>query len=387
MENPEHSGKLKFIRQTSGFRFPIVEQKETTVVFEIKFFMNHPQIIIVGQGLAGTLLSFILHEHRINHRVIVHPDQPSASQVAAGMYNPLVFKRITKSWKADLLLPVMHQVYERMEILLDRKLNFPLPLARLIRSNEKPVWETRIESQLIQSYFNGFYPSTLINGINPEFEIALISQSGWVNLEELIKRYRDFLRERNLLIECEFNHSDLILHRNKVVWKNLEAKTLVFCEGAYATQNPFFTEVPFYLSKGDVLTVEIEGLNSNYIINKDVFILPKPDNRFIIGSNYVHDQTHWDPTEESKQFILTKIRKITHLPINILEHRSGIRPTIKDRKPVLGRHQHHKSLAIFNGLGTKGVMLAPYYALQMVRLLTEPLFELPDDVSLARFSK
>jgi len=348
--------------------------------------MEHHRFIIVGQGLAGTLLSFFLLEQQIEHVVIAHPNQPSASQVAAGMYNPLVFKRITKSWKADLLLPFMHQVYERFEKLLQKKFTYPLPIARLIHPDEKKLWESRIESQQIQSYFQGFYHSLLIADLNPEYEIALISQSGWVNVPELIEAYHQFLSEKQMLIESELNYSDLIIQPHSVTWQNLQAEGLIFCEGAYAVSNPYFPNLPFYLTKGDVLRVGINGLSPEYIINKDIFILPKTHNQFIIGSNYVHGQTNWNPSEESKEFVLKKVKDITQLPIKILEHTSGIRPTVKDRRPILGKHPQFQALAIFNGLGTKGVMLAPYYANQMVRFLTEPGFSLPDEIALSRFN-
>lgn len=52
--------------------------------------------IIVGQGLAGTLLAYQMHKNNIPFKIIVDPIQKSASEIAAGLINPLVFKRLTK---------------------------------------------------------------------------------------------------------------------------------------------------------------------------------------------------------------------------------------------------------------------------------------------------
>jgi glycine/D-amino acid oxidase-like deaminating enzyme len=82
---------------------------------------------------------------------------------------------------------------------------------------------------------------------------------------------------------------------------------------------------------------------------------------------------------------LKKAQNLIYLPIELINHAVGIRPTVKDRRPVLGLHPTLNSIAFFNGLGTKGVMLAPYFANEMVNLLENESYHLPKEVDLNRF--
>jgi glycine/D-amino acid oxidase-like deaminating enzyme len=45
-----------------------------------------------------------------------------------------------------------------------------------------------------------------------------------------------------------------------------------------------------------------------------------------------------------------------------MEHFAGVRPTVKDRRPLVGTHAEYSAIHILNGLGTRGVMLGPSMA-------------------------
>jgi glycine/D-amino acid oxidase-like deaminating enzyme len=51
--------------------------------------------------------------------------------------------------------------------------------------------------------------------------------------------------------------------------------------------------------------------------------------------------------------------------VKILKHKAGLRPATFDRKPFIGFHDKHKNVAIFNGFGSKGVSLIPYFAMNL----------------------
>lgn len=348
--------------------------------------MQKIPLLIVGQGLAGTLLSFELQKRDIDHRVI--SDQKSgASHVAAGMVNPLVFKRITKSWMADTLLPVMRNTYLELEQVLKTKLWYDKPIAKLINPDEKDWWNQRLESQQLHAYFDSFLPSNSISGIDSHFDLAILKQTGFVDLPEMLNTYTDYLLQKQQLISEPFNYSDIKLHQGNVLWNSYQADYLVFCEGAQAIENPWLPDSVFYLTKGDVLLVHIPGLSEEYILNKDVFVLPKGNQRFLIGSTYEHQFADNQPQQENADLLLKKARKFLNLPIQLEAHYAGIRPTVKDRRPLLGYHPQYIQLAFFNGLGTKGVMLGPYFAKQMAELLIQPDYAVLPDVALKRFFK
>src|SRR5438105_4929303 len=71
--------------------------------------------LIVGRGLAASCLMHAFHRNNLTFQVIGDPSLSSCSRVAAGIYNPIVFKRLTKSWMADELIPALQQFYSECE--------------------------------------------------------------------------------------------------------------------------------------------------------------------------------------------------------------------------------------------------------------------------------
>jgi len=341
--------------------------------------------IVVGQGLAGTILSFQLFKRGITHVVVGSNRFGTSSEVAAGMFNPLVFKRITKSWMVDELYPVMHSVYKELENLLDQKFVHSLPIAKLISPHEKDWWNERVTSQHLESYFKGFLPSGELPGIKSAFEIAHVTQSGYADLSLLLSAYRKWLIEHDAFLNEEFNYNDLSIDNGMVAWNGIKAEKIIFCEGAAAKKNPFFSEVKFYLTKGEVLEVEIGGLTQEFIINKDVFLLPIGNRRYRLGSTYDHNDLSWRPNSQAAEKLLGKAEALIDCKITLIDHKAGVRPTISDRRPVLGRHPKYSNVYIFNGLGTKGVMLAPYFSGQMVELMENEAFDVHKEVNVGRF--
>lgn len=92
------------------------------------------------------------------------------------------------------------------------------------------------------------------------------------------------------------------------------------------------------------------------------------------------------PTEEGRAELIVRIKEILKCDFEIISHFAGVRPTVKDRKPLLGAHETHKNLFILNGLGTRGVMLGPYSA-RMLYQFCEDGSEIPTNYSINRFRK
>jgi glycine/D-amino acid oxidase-like deaminating enzyme len=348
--------------------------------------MKETEVLIVGQGLAGTLLSHELNKLQIDHRVISN-QQPGASHIAAGMYNPLVFKRLTKSWMVDDLLPPMLQTYRELEALLQISLLQQLAIAKVLAPDQKDWWLERINNQELHNYFDRFISSSEIPGLTENLTLALIKNSGYINSLTLLQHYQLYLEDRKQLIIDDFKYHALELKNDVVIYKDLKAQKIVFCEGAAAQNNPWLPEGIFYPAKGDVLEVFIETLDTNYIINKDIFILPKGNHRFVVGSTYIHQFSDTRPDPENAQMLLRKAQKLVKSPVLLIKHQAGVRPTVKDRRPVLGFSQQNPAIAFFNGLGTKGVMTGPYFAKIMAQALSDGSTTIDSEVSVKRFYK
>ena len=70
--------------------------------------------------------------------------------------------------------------------------------------------------------------------------------------------------------------------------------------------------------------------------------------------------------------MVEKLKKVIDVPYKIIGQAAGIRPAVKDRRPLVGIHKTHKNLAVLNGLGTRGVMIAP--------TLAKELFQVPSNL-------
>ncbi|MFA9392750.1 MAG: NAD(P)/FAD-dependent oxidoreductase [Prolixibacteraceae bacterium] len=322
--------------------------------------------LIVGGGLAGSVLAYQLLRRGIDC-VVIDGSMHKASAVAAGMYNPMVFRRLVKSWMVDELLPYFNQFYSQLEKELSISFFHPMSFYKLMGEQEVKFWVERAKMQETKPYLNpeiqfpyGF------EAIHHPFGMAQVFEAGWVNLGKMLGQLHQQFKEKGALINEAFNYSELNLLQDGVNYKNWQAKRIVFCEGSYASYNPMFSYIPFKPTKGEVITVFCKGLQLETIINKNGFILPLGNDVYKVGATYEWKDLTAEPTASGKNQLEEKLRTMLKLPYEIIKHEAGIRPTINDRRPVLGAHPVHKNVFIFNGLGTKGVMLAPYFSNQLM---------------------
>jgi len=346
--------------------------------------------IIAGCGLAGTVLAQTLMRQGRPVMIIDDPGLSSASKIAAGVYNPIVFKRLVKSWRADELIPVMDDFYNEAEKVLDERFYFKKQIVKLFTDeNEKTFWLKKTAEDAGNYLSKEIHDDFLPGVVYAPLGAAEVKNAGNLDTKKFLDVFRNFFREKDSLIEEKFDYEQLIREENSVSYKNIKAKKIIFCEGYRAIENPFFKELPFKLTKGEILTIKLPDdveIPLNKVINKGVFILPLGDNTFKAGATYEWNELNEEPTEKGKNELLEKFRKVIKVPFEVLEHRAGIRPTVNDRRPLLGFHPEHPSIAIFNGMGTKGVMLAPYFAKHFAEVL-ENKATLDPEVDIRRFGK
>ncbi|WP_300665515.1 FAD-dependent oxidoreductase, partial [Fluviicola sp.] len=118
--------------------------------------------------------------------------------------------------------------------------------------------------------------------------------------------------------------------------------------------------------KGELLVIQSDTIYSAESLNRKCFLLPLGNGQFKVGSTYVWNTDNTDPTEEGKQTISENLRSITTESYEITEHRAGVRPTVLDRRPLVGKHPEFPKMVIANGLGTKGFMLAPLVTHELI---------------------
>ena len=298
----------------------------------------------------------------------------SASLIAGGIYNPVVFKRKLKSWKADDLIPALIEAYNEMDSQLKiTSLNHQFPILKPITTEDDLVeWKQVLNEGRLTPYIDSIEMGAPKGPFKEGFVAhTTIKNGGFLRIEKAILAYRDYLKKNGLFVQQAFDYSSLRITDSGVEYKNLSADRIIFSEGRFISENPFFGWVPFKPTKGQILTVKTDGsLTADRIYNQQFLLFPTEQRDvFKLGATYEWDVLDEIPTKASTEELLAKAEKVLNVKLQVLEEKAAIRPTVVDRRPVIGVHPKYENLFLFNGMGTKGVMIAPYFAKQLVNFI------------------
>lgn len=335
--------------------------------------------IVVGQGLAGTWVAYQFLKQGKTVFVVDQPKPNSSSRVAAGIYNPLTGPRMVKTWMADEIFPFLETSYEELETFLQVSILHKKPIFRPFDSiAEQTEWFAKSAEPSYRSFVGAIGSQEKFTRYYVAPHGGLLAHlSGYVDTVSLLTAFSSYLRQQDVLSEEVFQYEHVEIGEKGVHYNGIEANCVVFCQGTGNFQNPFFSYLPLNGTKGQVLDVAIPGYTLDDIVNKGVFILPKEGFQ-MIGSNYEWTFDDDQPSLIGKEEIETKLSKLLHVPYEIKGQRAGVRPTVKDHRLLLGRHPVFPQLTIFNGLGTKGVSLAPYFSHHFVTCLLENRSFMPE---------
>lgn len=348
--------------------------------------VNNVDYLIVGQGIAGSCLAFELLKEGKSIVVVDQCNETAASAVGAGVMNPLVFRYITQSWKADVYFEKAKAYYQSIEKYFDRKLLFSLPVLRLLAESENLRWTEKSRQTNISTWTNGeiCFP---LDSEHIEYPHGAISvKAARADMALFTHLVKNFLLENKAYFQGNYDTTLPVQKETGMAFGGITARNIVFCEGYQAKDNPLFNFVPFRPVKGELLTLRIPGLEARHIINRDIFILPLGEQLFRVGSNYDWDDLTLLPTEKVRISLLEKLELFMKLPYKVVAHHAGIRPSAADRRPVIGRHPAYENIFILNGLGAKGAMLAPVMARQLANLLLYDL-QVDRELDVGRFWK
>ncbi|MCF6294875.1 MAG: FAD-binding oxidoreductase [Flavobacteriaceae bacterium] len=347
--------------------------------------MKKVDYIVVGSGLAGILFCEILKQHDKSFVVFDNESQHS-STVAGGMYNPVILKRFTKVWKAKEQLDLALPMYHALERSLNTKLDYKISVYRLFASvEEQNNWFEACDRPNLSEFLSAKIEHSTNTAIDSKYGLGKVLQTGQIDTTSLIEKYRDDLETKGQFIKETFNYSDLISNPTHVIYKNHEASKVVFAEGFGLTKNPFFNYLPLKPAKGELLTIYAPDLKIDFILKSSVFIMPLGKDLYIVGATYNWEDTTHNITVKAKEELLNKLERFMLCDYKVVDQVAGIRPTVKDRRPLVGQHHQHKNMFVLNGLGTRGVMTAPYVAKQLFSFI-EKGKPLEKEINISRFS-
>lgn len=342
--------------------------------------------IIVGQGLCGTWLSYYLEKAGASFVIIDKSEQLTASRAASGIINPVTGRRIVTTWMIDELMPHAWNAYNEYGQLLGISCIEQKAIADFFATPQmRLAFAERLEKDAtylsLPSNENDWH-----EWLQYDFGYGLITPAFLIDIRKLLDARRGSLQRMGRLLEEKFDFNTLETTGTTVRYKDLHAQRIIFCDGAAGIHNPFFPNLPFGLNKGEAMLVRIPGLPATHILKKGYNLVPWAEDVFWLGSTYLWEFDNADPTEGFRQFAGNWLKATVKLPFELLDHWAAVRPATLERKPFVGRHPNHPSVAIFNGMGTKGCSLAPYFAQQLAGNLLNETPILPE-ASVQRFQR
>ncbi|MFN8237674.1 MAG: FAD-dependent oxidoreductase [Chitinophagales bacterium] len=339
--------------------------------------------IIVGQGIAGSMVAHFLLQDNRKILVIDELNLHSSSNIAAGVINPITGRRMVKSWMIDELLPFAKSTYRFLEKELNVSFFFEMEITKLFSSkDDERIWRSKQNNAEYQKYLGEIIDIT-DPSLQAPFQAGVIHQACWMDVPLFVQSFRNRLKMNRQLLEERFDLQQLKMD-SRIHYKELTASGIIFCEGYQASLNPWFDFIPFTVAKGEHLVIHSDKLNLKNVLNKNVFVIPKGNNNYNVGSTFSWDDLTDKVTENGRKELKDKLNKMIKCDYEIIEERAAVRPTIKDRRPVIGRHPVYENVYIFNGLGTKGVSLSPYFSNHFVQYLAGNVHILPE-ISVNRF--
>ncbi|MFM6915798.1 MAG: NAD(P)/FAD-dependent oxidoreductase [Aquirufa sp.] len=291
--------------------------------------------IIVGQGLAGTILAHHFLEAAIPFEIWDSPATHfNSSQAAGGIFNPVTGRKLEQTWLADELFPYLFDFYPRLEETLEMRFFYPMPLFRPFANEEMKNWLEARKDQIHHDYLR--WESTGV----------WVKQAGWVDVPSLLRASRAYFAAKGLLKEMEYTGNQAI-----------------FCEGFHGQQNPLWSRLPFLPAKGELMEIRTDEPSEDYILNKNGFVVPLGSTHFKVGATYGWKEFTNETTPEALVELTNKLATMGVNEFELIQQKTGIRPATQDRRPFVGFHSQEEA-GIFNGFGSKGVSLSPYFAKQ-----------------------
>jgi glycine/D-amino acid oxidase-like deaminating enzyme len=326
-------------------------------------------ILIIGQGISGTFLSWYLQQEGFSFLVIDQPQSNTASKVAAGVINPVTGRRIVKTWMIDEVLPFALNAYQQLGeaigVTAIEQKNvidfFPTPQMKLAFDKRFAEDQQYLSQPADENNFRPWFQY--------DFGYGEIQPAYLVNLPGILPAYRQRLTDQQQLREEWFDHEQLQLSDQQIQYKDITATYILFADGISSAQSPYFDKLPFAGNKGEAIWLEIPGLPNTHVFKRGFSLIPWSGDIFWLGSTYLWEFDNVDPTPGFRQFAETWLKQTVKLPYKLLDHKAAVRPATLERRPFVGFHPLYPQVGIFNGMGTKGCSLGPFFAQQLAKHL------------------
>ncbi|WP_417885017.1 NAD(P)/FAD-dependent oxidoreductase [Zunongwangia sp.] len=342
--------------------------------------------IVVGFGLSGLCIAEQL-EKKERSFLVFEDNSLTSSKVAGGIYNPVILKRFTLAWEADKQLKYAIPFYKALEEKFSTAFLQSFSIHRRFHSvEEQNQWFEATDKPRLTPFLSPQLVKDLNSNIKNEFSFGKVQQTGALATEKLIDTYASYLQEKKQLEYSSFDYNQLELLENSVIYKGIEAKNIIFCDGFNITKNPYFDYLPIRGNKGEYIIIKSPQLQLKQAVKSSVFIIPLGNDLYKIGATYNHQDKTQNPTQNAKEKLEKQLSEVVKCDFEVVDQVAGIRPATKDRRPMLGKHPKHNSLFVCNGFGSRGVLIAPLISEQLLNFIEEDI-PLSPEIDIDRFTK
>jgi glycine oxidase len=346
--------------------------------------MKKVDYIVVGLGIAGVSCCEHLRRRGQDFIVIDHPYQ-SATKTAGGVVNPVVLKRFTAAWNANEFLEYATSFYHALEKHISSKIINEIDILRMFSSfEEQNQWLVASDKRDLSTFLSAEIYQDQTASWNNNFGYGKVNFGFQIDTDQLLKNVSIHLSSHHQYRNEIFNYDDLVIAKDEVRYKDLSARKIIFSEGASVIHNPFFPKEAILPKKGEYITIHAPELQLHSVLKGPFFVIPLNKDHFKVGATFAHGDDTREVTEKGRSQLVSALQKMLKVPFEVVEQEAGFRPTVKDRKPIVGNLPNHQNVYFFNGLGTRGLLMAPLMA-NLLLAYSEDKIKLPDEINLNRF--
>ncbi|QSS97703.1 NAD(P)/FAD-dependent oxidoreductase [Psychroflexus sp. ALD_RP9] len=338
--------------------------------------MTHKDVLIIGFGIAGASIAHRLNRYGKSFDIVSNNSQ-QATRVAGGVLNPIVLKRYKKAWKANEFYSSAVKFYADIESKLDTSFIKQPNLFKLLQTPQDcNDFISATEQPYISNFLTGIKPPSHSVLSTSVIKLGEVNHIYTLDLNTFLDGSISYFNDS--FYSNDFNYNNLKVEDSLISYQSKSYQYVIFCEGYGVNHNPYFNYLPIYGNKGEYLIIHSKELNSNHSIYKSkFFLIPLGKHLYKFGANYQRHDLNNEPTEATRHELSKAFEKMFSVNYEIVSQLAGIRPTVKDRRPILGRHPKHSQLLIFNGNGSRGVLASPYLSKNLVQHIfnNQPILE------------
>ena len=339
--------------------------------------------IVVGSGIGSFCICKRLADEQKSFTVI-SDFHNSATSVAGGIINPIILKRFKPFWNALDFYNEAFSFYSDLQLQLDDKVLSNKEILRIFSSiEEQNNWYSALDKPVL----NRFLAPNLLDQhdqLISNFKVGQMQNAFLVDAKKILNYFHTRFLDEYSYYNCKFNYTKLIFDKDFYQYEGLQAKKIIFTEGAKALFNPFFSYLPIYGNRGDYLIFKSYHLNIDKLVKGKEFLIPLGNGFYKFGATFDRNNLSVETPAEYQKSLIRSLKSVIKSDFDVIRFESGIRPNVKDRRPILGQHPVHRGLHILNGFGSRGMFMSPLLSKWLYNHL-EKNEKLPQQVNIKRF--